>query len=180
MWSKISNVLKPLTSSREESDSNNGGSVMNKVLEQHPNLSVFHHSNDSGPLGRHSVDGPSPSVHSKKNMFKRLSKPLLNRDDAEEMRPLPPSPVVTQVHGPTHSRDFNCEVHSLFFYFEISDLTSFTRSFPKLNVIDRGETQGPTSKTTTLVVRYAPPVSATHPFYGHYTIRKGHTSAPVA
>lgn len=89
---------------------------MNKVLEQHPNLSVFHHPNDSGLVDRHSVDGPSPSVHSKKNMFKRLSKPLLHKDFTEDMHPhLPPSPPVAQEHGATHSRrtnnslDFNCE-----------------------------------------------------------------------
>ena len=115
MWSKISNVLKPLTASKEESHINNGGSeVMNRVLEQHPNLSVFHHPNDSGLVDRQSVDGPSPSVHSKKNMFKRLSKPLLHKDVTEDMHPLPP-PLVAQVHGPTHSRktnnslDFNSE-----------------------------------------------------------------------
>ena len=122
MWSKISNVLKPLTSSKEEPHSHNsGGEVMNKVLEQHPNLSVFHHSNDSGPVGRHSVDNPSPSVHSKKNMFKRLSKPLLHKDDAEEMHlHIPPSPAVTQVHGQIYSKrtnnslDFNCECVDLY------------------------------------------------------------------
>jgi hypothetical protein len=117
MWSKISNVLKPLTSSKEEFHNNNGGSeVMNKVLEQHPNLSVFHHSNDSGFVDRHSVDGHSPSVHSKKNMFRRLSKPLLHKDAMEDMHPHPPpSPLITQVHGQTNSRktnnslDFNSE-----------------------------------------------------------------------
>lgn len=94
---------------------------MNKVLEQHPNLSVFHHSNDSGFVDRHSVDGPSPSVHSKKNMFKRLSKPLLHKDATEDVHPHPPpSPLVTQVHGQTYSRktnnslDFNSESRSIF------------------------------------------------------------------
>jgi hypothetical protein len=129
MWSKISNVLKPLTSSKEESHINNGGEVMNKVLEQHPNLSVFHHANDSGIVGRQSVDGTSPSVHSKKNMFKRLSKPLLHRDDVEEIHaPPPPSPVVAHVHGPTYSKrpnnslDFNCESCLVVCFYSYSNL----------------------------------------------------------
>lgn len=116
MWSKISNVLKPLTSATSKEDShnnnnNNGSEVLNKVLEQHPNLSVFHHSNDSGIVGRRSIDGgPSPSVHSKKNMFKRLSKPLGHKD-IEDIPALPPSPVPvpTQTKKPNLSADFYCE-----------------------------------------------------------------------
>ena len=107
MWSKISNVLKPLTTSKEDSHTNNGSEVLNKVFEQHPNLSVFHHSNDSGIVGRQSIEGGrSPSVHSKKSMFKRLSKPLMYRDDAEEIPALPlPSPIFPT--GPTLSKKSN-------------------------------------------------------------------------
>ena len=80
MWSKITSALKPLTSSKEEpSASHTHSEVLNKVYEQHPNLSMFH-ANESGIVSRHSVDGPSPSVHSKKSMFKRLSKPAPKED----------------------------------------------------------------------------------------------------
>ena len=67
MWSKISNVLKPFMSSKRR-------------LTHYIILSVYHHSNDSGIVDRRSIDGGrSPSVHSKKSMFKRLSKPPMMR-----------------------------------------------------------------------------------------------------
>ena len=82
MWSKITNALKSQTSNKGEQSS----TVMSKVFEQHPNLSIFH-SNESGVL--QPSPPPSPSVHSKKSMFKRLSKGAL-KDDADSQ--LPPSP----------------------------------------------------------------------------------------
>ena len=77
MWSKISNALK------SHSTTNKGEqtlSVMSKVFEQHPNLSIFH-ANESGVL--HSSPPPSPSVHSKGDMFKRMSKGP-SKDDAHD------------------------------------------------------------------------------------------------
>ena len=103
MWSKITTALKPLTSSKEESSSRLSHSeVLNKVYEQHPNLSMFH-PNESGQLGRQSVDGHSPSVHNKRNMFKRLSKPALKED--QDSSSLPQQPP-TNSKRTNHSLDF--------------------------------------------------------------------------
>lgn len=78
MWSKISNALKSHTTSNKGEQSL---SVMSKVFEQHPNLSIFH-ANESGVL--HSSPPPSPSVHSKPDMFKRLSKGP-SKDDGHDV-----------------------------------------------------------------------------------------------
>ena len=86
MWSKIANALKNHGTNKDEQSS----TVMSKVLEQHPNLSVFH-PNESGVLNPQPSPPPSPSVHSKRNMFKRLSKPAL-KDDADSQRAPSPAP----------------------------------------------------------------------------------------
>jgi hypothetical protein len=84
MWSKFTNALKSHTTNKDEPSS----TVLSKVFEQHPNLSVFH-SNESGVL--HPSPPPSPSVHSKQNMFKRMSKPAL-KDDTDSQRAPSPAP----------------------------------------------------------------------------------------
>jgi len=53
---------------------------MSKVIEQHPNLSMFH-TNESGVVESPTAEPNSPSVHSKRNMFKRLSKAALKDED---------------------------------------------------------------------------------------------------
>ena len=84
MWSRITNALKNhATSNKGEQQS----TVMTKVFEQHPNLSIFH-PNESGVL--HPSPPPSPSVHSKGNLFKRMSKGA-SKDDADSQ--LAPSPA---------------------------------------------------------------------------------------
>ncbi|KAF9528858.1 hypothetical protein CPB83DRAFT_301400 [Crepidotus variabilis] len=94
MWSKLTHALKPhLSSSTKDEPSVAAapqGEVMSKVFEQHPNLSMFHpNTNESGVTQPPPGEGNSPSVHSKRNMFKRLSKPML-KDDVERARS--PSP----------------------------------------------------------------------------------------
>ncbi|KAJ7730391.1 hypothetical protein DFH07DRAFT_993983 [Mycena maculata] len=64
MWAKLSSALKP-KQAHDENDSNLHGDVMSGVLEQHPNLSVFHPAPESPP--------PSPSK-SRMGMFKRHTK----------------------------------------------------------------------------------------------------------
>ena len=84
MWSKITNALKShnATSNKGEQSS----TVMSKVFEQHPNLSIFH-PNESGVL--HPSPPPSPSVHGKRNMFKRMSKGAVKDNDDAQLAPLP-------------------------------------------------------------------------------------------
>ncbi|KAF7326631.1 hypothetical protein MVEN_02599900 [Mycena venus] len=67
MWAKLSHALKP-KQAHDDSDANSHGEVLAGVLEQHPNLSVFHHpsENPSPP--------PSPSKSSRMGMFKRHTK----------------------------------------------------------------------------------------------------------
>ncbi|KAF8797581.1 hypothetical protein BYT27DRAFT_7228940 [Phlegmacium glaucopus] len=88
MWSKITNALKNHGPNRDSEQSSS--TVMSKVFEQHPNLSVFH-SNESGVLDPQPSPPPSPSVHSKRNMFKRMSKPAL-KDDTDSQRAPSPAP----------------------------------------------------------------------------------------
>ena len=75
MWSKITSVLKPNHSAAKEDSQSQ---VLNKVYEQHPNMSMFHSTNESGV--QQAPEPPSPSVHSKRNMFKRLSRGALKDD----------------------------------------------------------------------------------------------------
>ncbi|PPQ70922.1 hypothetical protein CVT25_004766 [Psilocybe cyanescens] len=82
MWSKFTNALKGnnAQSAKEEQSASQGGEVLTKVYEKHPNLSMFQ-TNESGVV--ESSDPPSSlSVHNKRNMFKRMSKAAL-KDDAE-------------------------------------------------------------------------------------------------
>lgn len=88
MWSKITNALKNhggVTSKDEQLST-----VMSKVFEQHPNLSVFH-PNESGVLNPQPSPPPSPSVHSKRSMFKRMSKQAV-KDDVDSQRAPSPTP----------------------------------------------------------------------------------------
>jgi hypothetical protein len=91
MWSKISNALKPRHGPEEPEQTfsqSSQGDVMSRVLEQHPNLSVFQSSSDL-PLPGPSPPG-SPSKQGKRGMFKRLSK-LPPKDDHDSLRA--PSPM---------------------------------------------------------------------------------------
>ncbi|KAK7055389.1 hypothetical protein R3P38DRAFT_2681793 [Favolaschia claudopus] len=67
MWARIIPGLKP-KAAPDASDNHSQGEVLAGVLEQHPNLSVFHHGAEqpSPP--------PSPSKSSRMNMFKRHTK----------------------------------------------------------------------------------------------------------
>lgn len=75
MWSKITNALKP--QQPKEDPPSQGGEVMSKVYEQHPNMSMFHASEIGLVEQPHPSPPSSPSVHSKRNMFKRMSKGAL-------------------------------------------------------------------------------------------------------
>ncbi|KAJ3500587.1 hypothetical protein NLJ89_g9729 [Agrocybe chaxingu] len=95
MLSKISNFLKPHHATKEEPSPT--GEVLLKVQEQHPNMSVFHNPTESGVMQHQGAEPSSPSVHSKKSMFRRLSRPAL-KDDLETQRAgspfqLPPKKV---------------------------------------------------------------------------------------
>lgn len=84
MWAKITGALKPSQAAKElplppPKDLSAQGEVMNKVFEQHPNMSVFH-TNETGIVDRSPSPPPSPSVHNKKNMFKRMSRAPMKED----------------------------------------------------------------------------------------------------
>ncbi len=84
MWAKITGALKPSQAGKETplpppKDLSAQSEVMNKVFEQHPNMSVFH-TNETGIVDRSPSPPPSPSVHNKKNMFKRMSRVPVKED----------------------------------------------------------------------------------------------------
>ncbi|KAJ7153555.1 hypothetical protein C8R43DRAFT_1106769 [Mycena crocata] len=69
MWAKLSHALKP-KHANDEPEYNSQGDVMSSVLEQHPNLSVFHSAAENSAA-------PSPPPSPSKNrmgMFKRHTK----------------------------------------------------------------------------------------------------------
>lgn len=59
---------------------------MNRVLEQHPNLSVFHHDHDDTPLPAPSPPG-SPSRSGRRGLLRRISR--LPKDDSESSQTPP-------------------------------------------------------------------------------------------
>lgn len=79
MWSKISSALKPARPGTpaieddEQSSPVSTVSILSKVYEQHPNLSVFHNNTDEVPFPTPSPPA-SPSKHSRMGVFKRLPK----------------------------------------------------------------------------------------------------------
>uniref|UniRef100_A0A8H7XXY7 Uncharacterized protein n=1 Tax=Psilocybe cubensis TaxID=181762 RepID=A0A8H7XXY7_PSICU len=93
MWSKFTNALKGNSQPVKEEHSPQGGEVLNKVYEKHPNLSMFQ-ANESGVAESHTDAPSSPSVHNKRNMFKRMSRGA-PKDDSEA----PPTP--SSVNPPT-------------------------------------------------------------------------------
>jgi hypothetical protein len=89
MWSKISNALKSHPHIDPSSSQSTSANVMDKIYEQHPNLSVFHNSDDSVPFPAPTNSSPPPSpTKNKRTMFKRISK--MPRDDDENARPASP------------------------------------------------------------------------------------------
>ncbi|KAF8172754.1 hypothetical protein K438DRAFT_1728681 [Mycena galopus ATCC 62051] len=70
MWAKLSHALKPKQAHDDSDQANSHGEVLAGVLEQHPNLSVFHHS----PEQPQPSPPPSPSRSGRMNMFKRHTK----------------------------------------------------------------------------------------------------------
>lgn len=89
MWSKITNALKPRqaqdASLAQSQSQQQQGEVMNKVFEQHPNLSVFVPPNDAGSSSNPSPP-PSPAKSvSKRNMLKRMSK-LPGKEEPENAK----------------------------------------------------------------------------------------------
>ncbi|KDR78350.1 hypothetical protein GALMADRAFT_1315287, partial [Galerina marginata CBS 339.88] len=101
MWSKFTQALKPHLHSAKDEQSSSQGDVLTKVYEQHPNLSMFH-PNESGVVGPQPGEPSSPSVHSKRNMFKRMSRGALKEDSDAQRAPSPytlPSGVPKKVKG---------------------------------------------------------------------------------
>lgn len=84
MWSKISNALKP-RHAHEDEPSSSQADVMSKVLEQHPNMSVFQNSGELSAPKLPPTTPDSPSKLSRRGMFKRISK-MPPKDDGESLR----------------------------------------------------------------------------------------------
>ncbi|KAK0200898.1 hypothetical protein DFS33DRAFT_1479329 [Desarmillaria ectypa] len=87
MWSKITNALKYRLSNDDQDSSFHQTDVMSRVLEQHPNMSVFHGEADT------SIPVPSPPASPSKNgrlsIFRRTNK---GKDD-DSIRAPSPSPL---------------------------------------------------------------------------------------
>ncbi|KAF9480264.1 hypothetical protein BDN70DRAFT_620540 [Pholiota conissans] len=118
MWSKITSALKPHQAVKDTPNSKEGsqshGEVLTKVFEQHPNMSMFH-ANEAGVVDRSPSPPPSPSVHGKRNMFKRMSKAALKEDLEVQRAPSPfvaPSSIPKQVRA-QNELNTNGSQHSL-------------------------------------------------------------------
>ncbi|KII82756.1 hypothetical protein PLICRDRAFT_702686, partial [Plicaturopsis crispa FD-325 SS-3] len=88
MWSKLSHALKP----RSDSDATSSAQseVLTRVYEQHPNLSVFHDTNDAPEVPFPTPSPPaSPSKHGRRSVFKRMSKVAIKGDDGDSSLRLP-------------------------------------------------------------------------------------------
>ncbi|KAF8176272.1 hypothetical protein BJ912DRAFT_700513 [Pholiota molesta] len=115
MWSKITSALKPNQAVKDApipAKDSSQSEVLNKVFEQHPNMSMFH-TNESGIVDRSPSPPPSPSVHGKRNMFKRMSKAALKEDFEVQRVPspfVPPSSISKKVRV---QNDNNSSQHSL-------------------------------------------------------------------
>ncbi|KAG7447351.1 uncharacterized protein BT62DRAFT_948399 [Guyanagaster necrorhizus] len=87
MWSKITNALKYRPSNDDQSSSFHQSDVISRVLEQHPNMSVFHGEAET------SIPVPSPPASPSKNgrrsIFRRTNK---GKDD-DSIRAPSPSPL---------------------------------------------------------------------------------------
>ncbi|KAK0189671.1 hypothetical protein F5146DRAFT_982194 [Armillaria mellea] len=85
MWSKITSALK--YRSNDDQDSFHQTDVMSRVLEQHPNMSVFHGEADTSiPTSSPPV---SPSKNGRRSIFRRTNK---GKDD-DSIRAPSPSPL---------------------------------------------------------------------------------------
>ncbi|RDB23432.1 Calcium-binding and coiled-coil domain-containing protein 1 [Hypsizygus marmoreus] len=91
MWSKLSNVLKSKQTHDGAEQSSSQGDVMSRVLDQHPNLSVFHSATDQ--IMPTPSPPSSPSKHGRRGMFKRMSRAPF-QDDNDSLRA--PSPMIGQ------------------------------------------------------------------------------------
>jgi hypothetical protein len=98
MWSRFTSALKPKEAQPSQSD------IITKVHEQHPNMSMFQ-ANETGVIEVPPDLPPSPSVHSKKSMFKRMSRNALNDADLRAHLPtagppaLPPKGFSSNANG---------------------------------------------------------------------------------
>lgn len=95
MWAKLSHALKP-KQPQDDSDAKSPSEVPARLLEQHPNQSVFHRApQSSGPP-------TSPPRTSRIAMFKRLTK---GEDLPQRTPPLPKKPLglsqYRSMSGPT-------------------------------------------------------------------------------
>ncbi|KAM6493285.1 hypothetical protein JOM56_011419 [Amanita muscaria] len=86
MWAKFSSALKT-RQSHEDDHSGSQGDVMNRVFEQHPNLSIFQNQNDRSTATP--SPPPSPSRNGRRSMFKRS---VRVKDDDDSVRA--PSPLL--------------------------------------------------------------------------------------
>lgn len=75
MWQRITHAIRKGGDENEFDDHTSSGDVLAGVLEQHPNLSVFHGlDQQAGPSSSSYDRPPSPSKGAKKSIMKRLSK----------------------------------------------------------------------------------------------------------
>ncbi|KAJ3773122.1 hypothetical protein FB446DRAFT_642254 [Lentinula raphanica] len=85
MWRKLTSALKHGEQDTTSTSTVSQGDVMGKVLEQHPNLSMFH----PAPQESSSTSPPPSPTKSKRSMFKRASRMPLD-DDGRAPSPGPP------------------------------------------------------------------------------------------
>ncbi|RDX44717.1 hypothetical protein OH76DRAFT_1045806 [Lentinus brumalis] len=109
MWSKISSALKrPETPAQDfdTDDKQQPQTVLSTVFDRHPNLSVFHDSNEV-PFPSPSPPA-SPSKHGRRGIFKRTAKTVSENDQVPQLPPLKLSipslkKVKSSLHGSTAS-----------------------------------------------------------------------------
>ncbi|KAJ3993211.1 hypothetical protein F5050DRAFT_1578105 [Lentinula boryana] len=85
MWRKLTSVLKPGEQDTTTTSTVSQGDVMGKVLEQHPNLSMFH----PAPQESVSTSPPASPTKSRRSIFKRASR-MPSDDDGRAPSPAPP------------------------------------------------------------------------------------------
>ncbi|KAJ3729156.1 hypothetical protein DFJ43DRAFT_1000723 [Lentinula guzmanii] len=85
MWRKLTSALKHGEQDTTTTSTVSQGDVMGKVLEQHPNLSMFH----PAPQESVSASPPASPTKSRRSMFKRASR-MPSDDDGRAPSPAPP------------------------------------------------------------------------------------------
>jgi hypothetical protein len=108
MWTKFSNALKPRQDSAGGSAEHGSTEVMSKVLEEHPNMSMFREPPPNASSSNGNLEPPS-SPSKMKAVFKRLSKnPLTANGSIDEHPPRAASPFkMPNIGNPKKIKPFN-------------------------------------------------------------------------